>query len=101
MKSGYWILLAGFCVSVAMALLVDAFTPVVWSEAVRFAYIWVAAPVSLLGAAMVAVEKGHRLLLGMGIGLLGPASVLVLPFLPDRQVGRLQSPFFLAALALA
>jgi molybdate transport system permease protein len=56
------------------------------------------APVSLLGAAMVAVEKGHNLFLGLGLGLLGPASVVVLPWLPDRGVGRLQSPFFLAGI---
>jgi molybdate transport system permease protein len=47
---------------------------------------------------MVAVEKGHHYLLGLGVGLLGPAAVLVLPFLPDHQLARLQSPFFLAGI---
>jgi hypothetical protein len=37
MKSGYWILLAGFCASVAMAAGVAAFTPVDLSQAARFA----------------------------------------------------------------
>jgi molybdate transport system permease protein len=98
MKSGYWVVVAGLCLSLAMAFAVGWWTPVAWGEAAWFAYFLVMAPFSVLGATMVAVEKGRHGLLGAGIGLLGPAAVLVLPLLTDRQVGRLQSPFFLAVI---
>ena len=88
----------GLCASLGMAWTVGAWTPVDWADAVLFAYLLVAAPLSALGATMVAVEKGHHFLLGLGVGLLGPAAVLVLPYLPDHQLGRLQSPFFLAGI---
>lgn len=88
----------GLCASLAMAWAVGTWTPVAWADAVLFAYLLVAAPMSLLGATMVAVEKGHHFLLGLGVGLLGPAAVFVLPFLRDHQLGRLQSPFFLAGI---
>jgi molybdate transport system permease protein len=88
----------GLCASLALAWAVGAWTPVAWADAVLFAYLLVAAPFSLLGATMVAVEKGHHYLLGLGVGLLGPAAVSVLPFLPAHQLGRLQSPFFLAGI---
>ncbi len=96
MRSGYWILLGGVLTALAMALAVGAWTPVGWADALLFAYILVAAPLALLGAVMVAVEKGHRPLVGLTLGFLGPAALIFLPRLPDRQVGRLQSPFFLA-----
>lgn len=98
MRSGYWILLIGICAAMVMAWAVGTWTPVAWGDAVLFAYLLVAAPMSILGATMVAVEKGHHFLLGLGVGLLGPAAVSVLPFLPDYQLGRLQSPFFLAGI---
>ena len=98
MRSGYWILLIGFCAALAMAWAVGTRTPVAWADAVLFAYLLVAAPISLLGSAMVAIEKGHNLLLGLATGLLGPAAMLILPLLPDRQSSRLQSPFFLAGI---
>ena len=96
MRSGYWILLGGILTALVMALAVGVWTPVGWADALLFAYILVAAPLALLGAVMVAVEKGHRPLVGLALGLLGPAALIVLPQLSDRQVGRLQSPFFLA-----
>lgn len=98
MRSGYWILLIGFCTWLAMAWAVAASTPVAQGDALLFTYLLVAAPLSLLGAAMVAVEKGHSALLGLGAGLLGPAACFVLPLLPDHHLGRLQSPFFLAGI---
>ena len=98
MKSGYWVLLAGLLAYVALAATVSIWSPVHWYEAVLFVYLFVMGPMSLLGAAMVAVEKGHRVLLGLGLGLLGPLGLGVLPFLPDRQVGPLHSPFFLAVI---
>ncbi len=98
MRSGYWVLLIGIAASLVMACAVGAWTPVTWADAVLFAYLMVAAPLSLLGAVMVAVEKGHHPLSGLGVGLLGPAAVLVLLRLPDRRLSRLQSPFFLAGI---
>jgi molybdate transport system permease protein len=98
MKSGYWVLLAGVCAAVVMVTAVGVLTPVGWTEAILFTYLLVLLPMSLVAAAMVTVEKGHNVLLGLGMGLLGPASILVLPLVSDRGVGRLQSPFFLAIL---
>ena len=98
MKSGYWVLVAGVGAAVVMVTAVGVCTPVDWTAAILFTYLLVLLPMSLLAAAMVAVEKGHNVLLGLGIGLLGPASILVLPLVSDRGVGRLQSPFFLAIL---
>ena len=98
MRSGYWILLIGFGAWLATAWAVAGWTPVAQGDALLFTYLLVAAPLSLLGAAMVAVEKGHSVLLGLGLGLLGPAAPFALPLLPDHQLGRLQSPFFLAGI---
>jgi molybdate transport system permease protein len=96
MKSGYWVLLTGLLAYLALAAAVSHFSPVPWYEAVLFAYLFVMGPVSLLGAAMVAAEKGHPVFLGLAMGLVAPLGLGVLPFLADRQVGPLQSPFFLA-----
>jgi molybdate transport system permease protein len=98
MKSGYWVLLAACVAGLAMAVGVGAGTPVAWSEAARYAYLLVVAPLSLLGTAMVVVEKGHHALWGVTLGLLGPLALLALPLVPDRGLGRLQSPLFLAAI---
>ncbi|NLS94232.1 MAG: ABC transporter permease subunit [Planctomycetaceae bacterium] len=98
MRSGYWVLLTGLCAALAMAWGVGDGTPVGWGDAILYAYLLVAAPLTFLGAVMVAVEKGRHWLLALALGLLGPASVLVLPLLADRRTSRLQSPFFLAGI---
>lgn len=96
MRSGYWIFITGLIASAALAALLWHYSPVAHSDAIRFAYLFVLAPFSLLAATMVTVEKGHHGLLGLGIGLLGPLAIPILPFLRDRHLGRLQSPYFLA-----
>lgn len=98
MKSGYWILIAGICLTAATASLTAIFTPPAWIESARFAVLWILMPFCMLGSGMVAVEKGRPVLLGIAIGLLGPLSLLVLPLMASRRVERLQSPFFLAAI---
>ncbi len=89
MKRGYWAVIVGFvlflgCIIVGVST--DADGPaadllVLGSLLALSLGLWV-------GTAVVAVEKGYHVVLGIFLGFIAPLGLLIVTILPDRSKSR-------------
>ena len=86
MKRGYWAVIVGFVVFVG-CIIVGASTDAD-GQAADLLVLGSLLALSLgiwIGTAIIAVEKGHHVVLGIILGFIGPFGLLVVTILPDRS----------------